>query len=561
MEEYTNEEELQDLKSNQTNTKIVKTGAKAAANYFAPGVGGKAVDIASKTKVGDALLNIGGQILTEATKNSPLGEGMQNVLNKADDLGAIDLADKALDASSSSPDNLNALDSLTDNIDTPDLSSSKPKPKKQNNIMLYLFLVPFIVIILIVIMMLPDTMLSLTDGSGSYNQASAYVSPNVLSNEQIENSLIYLGDSRVSSLNTSLNKNQITYISDANKGYDWFIETGKNELLAYTSANIQKFVVINLGLSDLSNIDQYINAYNILINNYDKVKVYFMSVNPIDEELASQNEYFITNQDIEAFNQKLLSAFSSRYIDVYTEIKDDFETIDGINYLDITNQKIHQITIDYIKKHNNISLLEEYPNVSETKKLINTSLISALGLDGITFLDEFINSQINIGGKCTGAGVAGAATGLIYGLHQKGYHLPYYYGGGHNYQGGIDNNWGTNIGASIPTEKGTIFYYSGLDCSGFVAWSMNTAGVSGGTTASNYSGYGTTITYEEASPGDLLVIPDHVIMVIENKKTYLQTAESTPSGVQFSTMNKSKIENSNYKIIDMDNYYHNNCKI
>ena len=43
-------------KAQSTNTKIVKTGAKAAANYFAPGVGGKVVDIASKPE-GNQILN------------------------------------------------------------------------------------------------------------------------------------------------------------------------------------------------------------------------------------------------------------------------------------------------------------------------------------------------------------------------------------------------------------------------------------------------------------------------------------------------------------------------
>lgn len=75
--------------------KVAKTAAKGAANYFAGPIGGKAVDALSKTKVGDALLNKGGQLL-----NSVPGVG--KAAKKLDDRGVIDKADQAMDVAGGS---------------------------------------------------------------------------------------------------------------------------------------------------------------------------------------------------------------------------------------------------------------------------------------------------------------------------------------------------------------------------------------------------------------------------------------------------------------------------
>ena len=67
----------------ESSKKAAKVGAKAAANYFAPGVGGKVVDAASKTKLGNAVLNKGADVLNKIP-------GMAKTLKKADDKGITD---------------------------------------------------------------------------------------------------------------------------------------------------------------------------------------------------------------------------------------------------------------------------------------------------------------------------------------------------------------------------------------------------------------------------------------------------------------------------------------
>lgn len=80
--------------------KALKTGAKAAANAYLGPAGGKAVDLASKTKLGDNILNKGAESIN---KKAPKIGKIANAANKS---GALDAADKAVDATSGGVDNL-----------------------------------------------------------------------------------------------------------------------------------------------------------------------------------------------------------------------------------------------------------------------------------------------------------------------------------------------------------------------------------------------------------------------------------------------------------------------
>lgn len=80
--------------------KALKTGAKAAANAYLGPVGGKAVDLASKTKLGDNILNKGAESIN---KKAPKIGKIANAANKS---GALDAADKAVDATSGGANSL-----------------------------------------------------------------------------------------------------------------------------------------------------------------------------------------------------------------------------------------------------------------------------------------------------------------------------------------------------------------------------------------------------------------------------------------------------------------------
>ena len=77
------------------NKKTAKVAAKAAANHFAGPVGGKAVDALANTKLGNDILNKGGQLLNKIP-------GMSKATNKLNNSGALDAADNVLSANQGS---------------------------------------------------------------------------------------------------------------------------------------------------------------------------------------------------------------------------------------------------------------------------------------------------------------------------------------------------------------------------------------------------------------------------------------------------------------------------
>ena len=70
-----------------------RTAAKGAATYFGGSAGGKAVDIASKTKLGD-------KILDKAAKPIENNKALRNINNKLNDSGAMKAAETAIDSAS-----------------------------------------------------------------------------------------------------------------------------------------------------------------------------------------------------------------------------------------------------------------------------------------------------------------------------------------------------------------------------------------------------------------------------------------------------------------------------
>lgn len=571
-------QENQEQKKQETNKKVAKTAAKAAANYFAPSFGGNAVDAIAKTEIGNKVLDKGGKIVTDLTNKHPLGGMLQNTLNKADDSGVLDLADSAVggkggvasNATDTMASSLGNLNSLLSSSNKGNSSSSGDYSKIAKDIArkyimkrykkyIYIGVGAILFVLVVIIILYPFDMLNLTDGGGNKNNANSNYNL-IVSDAQIEKLLIYVGDSRINNIKNTINNNEITYMAQDGAGYVWFSDdVVLNELQSYIGADTTKYVIFSFGINDLNNIDKYINVYNTLINDYKNVKFYFMSVNPVNEELAIANGFNITNDEIMAFNTKLSLAFPDNYIDVYSQIVNNIITDDGVHYDNETNQKIHNIVLQYIKSHNTYRFLDIYPSINGTTNLQGKSLLSVIGQSGIDEIEAYIQEKIDFSGKCTSSAVAGASVGLIDGLSIKGVSIPYYWGGRYYGEGFIDPNWGSFTAGSYSGKN--MYFYSGLDCSGFVHWALKSASInSDGGEAASYLNHGNPIAYENAYPGALLVNQNHIAIIIEINENQVQAAESTTGGVQFKSYTKSEI-NQTYTIIDMNPYYQSNCMV
>ncbi len=388
----------------ESNEKLAKTALKGAATYFAPGVGGTVVDMASNTKAGQKIIKGAGKLMqrTELGKHAV----------KLDKSGVTDAADKALDyvnpgsgaagaakgATSGAAKNgvsgatkngagEAAKNSLTKGSTHSDSSLGKsseiPQGDELNNTsksnkkslldfgggnssggfnldivgligkkkliiagsVVFLFL-----IIMVSIVSAKDFgNLDLTNGStampsGSRGSRNCTV-------EEVENNLLYVGDSRIEGMRDSLDNTNVQYVAASSQGYSWLTSTATSEL--ESTIKDGSIVVLSLGVNDLYNIDNYINYYKELMAKYPNNTFYVMSVNPVDDAKASASGDPARNSDIEEFNNKLKSAFPDKYIDSYNAIKGSINTNDGVHYNTDTNKEINNYVTSSISSSGN----------------------------------------------------------------------------------------------------------------------------------------------------------------------------------------------------------------
>lgn len=557
----------EDERSTENNANNLRNAANVAMQTKIPhAVAAGAIVKGADKLTGGKSSEAAGKIITKINKRIPMGKQIQETSNELNESGisdaigaatSIDKTEQVQKASSAASAASNDANSKKDGNFSP---FHKNKIKNKYLIIsiasscIFFFFIP---ILLILIGPNAGAMLDLTSKGGDVGYNNTNYNASAYTAAEAENLLIYMGDSRIVGMMSSITNKSITYIAQSGAGYSWLVDSAIPELANKIEG--KKFIVLAFGVNDLGNAANYLTKYQELKDTYPNVNIYIMSVNPVDEAKEAENGYTVTNESIENFNETMKNSFGENYIDVYAQIKDNFETEDGVHYTTETYKKIHEIVINYILSKNKIAGATSdygYPANTESTELKGTSLVEAIGEDGVTELENKIKTAVGSG--CSGASVARAAIALIDGLHAKGFHLPYYYGGGHVSKNPIvDRQWGANIGASTQKPNGSYDYYKGLDCSGFVMWAMHAANITGAYDASGYLSLGEHIPFSKLSPGDVIANTGHVILVLENTGSELKTAESTGGGVQYKTYGYDKA--SYYTGISMSEYYANHC--
>lgn len=344
----------------ESTEKAVDLAGEAALDYFTGGQGSKIKKMSENVPVvGGAVKNTWDGAVKNVSKvvsKTPAGD----ILKKADDMGVTDAARAGKDAMSmkNNPNmsaggstnslKLNNFSGLKDSKNTFQLfngfSSFKLPFALKIKIIISISCF-FLLFIMFVAVFANDDMknLSLTNQSSM----TAKNGTRSCSSEEVENRLLYVGDSRIVGMKSALENNNIDYIAEVGKGYDWY----KNVALASIEEKIQNnsnlIVVLCLGVNDLNNIDNYISAYKDLISKYSSNSIYIMSVTPVDESKAKASGYSVTNTGIEAFNKKLSENFSSNYIDIYNNLT-NVGTSDGLHYDNDTYKTINSLVLSGI---------------------------------------------------------------------------------------------------------------------------------------------------------------------------------------------------------------------
>ena len=193
-------------------------------------------------------------------------------------------------------------------------------------------------------------------------------------------------------------------------------------------------------------------------------------------------------------------------------------------------------------------------------------------------------NNVRTAGYKTREGVVAAA---LYLSSHIDVHIPYFWSGGHfhSYNGykdtgtnfmGVSNKWGCNVKMAFggtESQKNGVAYPFGMDCSGFVVWSIYNGGyytgsesqqlvISTKSVSSSIAGIKVSnVSFKNSKghvkPGDIAYTKGHVGLVVEVNGNNLKIAEERGYKYGLVITTNSYSSNRFSHIILMDNFYSN----
>lgn len=168
--------------------------------------------------------------------------------------------------------------------------------------------------------------------------------------------IIFVGDSRTIGMQNALKKllpdDDCIFVGKIGEGCAWFLAEGESEMAGAIASYPDAPVVLNFGVNDPDQIDQYLYAYRSMLESFPDTDFRFLSVNPIQRGKMIENGVseealqLVTTANITILNQAIQEAFPDRYLDSSTMLKTSgFETVDGLHYSRQTYLKIHRYVI------------------------------------------------------------------------------------------------------------------------------------------------------------------------------------------------------------------------
>lgn len=149
--------------------------------------------------------------------------------------------------------------------------------------------------------------------------------------------VIFIGDSRTVQMKDSVGLSNAAFVAENSKGYTWFKDVALNIVDPMVTKGSK--IVINLGVNDPGNIDNYIALVNQKAFEWNAkgATVYYATVNPV-----SENPYTSPEQ-VDYFNSKLLPGLVGvNIIDTNAYLKmTGYTLVDGLHYNENTYKNIY----------------------------------------------------------------------------------------------------------------------------------------------------------------------------------------------------------------------------
>lgn len=155
---------------------------------------------------------------------------------------------------------------------------------------------------------------------------------------------VFVGDSRYVGMSEFSDDSDI-FICENNVGHNFLI---KNMEYIEELSDGETAVIIGLGVNDVNyNSTKYIETLNQMPEAME-AHIFYMLVNPVDEEKEKLFGYGILNDKIDIFNKEMIEGLNEniRIIDTSSYLKmEGYVTVDGLHYTEETYAAIYQ----YIK--------------------------------------------------------------------------------------------------------------------------------------------------------------------------------------------------------------------
>lgn len=160
---------------------------------------------------------------------------------------------------------------------------------------------------------------------------------------------LFVGDSRTVGMATVMEKT-LPYIDyHAKSGSSFYYFKSLDSRVRSSGADC---LVIGFGVNDLNDIDKYTEYANTLGEELT-MPVYFLTVNPVEEDKASRHGYYVKEKKVEEFNAALFEkAVNYTVIDTNSYLMGKgFSTMDGLHYTDETYEDIYYFILEFLQLH------------------------------------------------------------------------------------------------------------------------------------------------------------------------------------------------------------------
>lgn len=159
---------------------------------------------------------------------------------------------------------------------------------------------------------------------------------------------IFVGDSRYEGMEEFATVEDVV-ICRSGEGCQFLIDN--LDEIRYHVVDKDSAIIIGLGVNDYKyNKEKYIETINAL-NQEGLCNIYYMLVNPVDENLIQYNGYNITNEEIDEFNSYMKSNLNLEIniIDTNSFLKNyGYVTEDGLHYDRDTYENIFWYLKNYV---------------------------------------------------------------------------------------------------------------------------------------------------------------------------------------------------------------------